>query len=182
MLRMITAELFSSIPTALALRSSRFPSSDGKLVGIDEFDARSLHIVFREASQIAAYGRLTTGAPGVFRTWSREAAQIPEEEEVADLGRCCVQPEYARLELLRSVRVEAFVYCLSQKLGHVNGTHIPGRNLVGSLHEMGFRAAGPCVESFEPNGNKMNQPVTCELKESMDMWPAPQLRSACNQC
>jgi hypothetical protein len=126
MSREIRAELFDRIPAdALDLRTSRFPASDGSLVGSDEFDERSLHVVFREAAQFAAYVRLTIGAPGVFRTWSQGAAAIPEGPEVADLGRCCVHPAYKRLELLRSACVEALVYSFKRNLTHVNGTHVP---------------------------------------------------------
>jgi hypothetical protein len=175
MLREIIAEIVDQIPAdALALRAVRFPSASGERVERDSFDERSLHIIFREGSEIAVYGRLTIGVPGVFRTWSRGAAQIPEGTDVADLGRCCVNPDYRRLELLRSVCVEALAYSFNRKITHVNGTYIPGRFLAGSLHDMGFKTAGPCVESFEPNGNKMYQPVTCDLKESANLWPAQQ--------
>lgn len=173
MLREIRAEITDRIPSdALSLRAARFPSASGELVGGDSFDERSLHLVFREGSTIAVYGRLTIGIPGVFRTWSRGAAQIPEGVNVADLGRCCVHTDYRRLELLRSVCVEALGYSFHRNLSYVNGTYIPGRFLAGSLHDMGFKAAGPCVESFEPNGNKTYQPVTCDLKESANLWPA----------
>jgi hypothetical protein len=175
MLREIRAEIVDQIPPdALALRAARFPSASGGLVEGDCFDERSLHIVFREGSTIAVYGRLTIGAPGVFRTWSRGAAQVPEGTDVADLGRCCVHSYYRRLELLRSVCVEALAYSFNRNLSHVNGTYIPGRFLAGSLHDMGFKTSGPCAESFEPNGNKTYQPVTCDLKDSACLWPAQQ--------
>jgi hypothetical protein len=171
--REIRAELLDCIPAdALNLRATRFPSPDGALVRSDEFDKRSVHIVFREASQIAVYGRLTIGAPGVFRTWSRGTAEIPEGPNVADLGRCCIHPAYSRLELLRSVCVEALAYAFQRNLTHVNGTYVPGRFLAASLHDMGFRATGPCVESYEPNGNKTYQPVTCDLRASAALWQA----------
>jgi hypothetical protein len=171
--REIRAELYGRIPLdALDLRAERFPAPEGSKVRGDEFDDRSLHIILREGSEIAGYGRLTVGTPGIFRTWSRGAAQIPEGQDVADLGRCCVNPAYRRLELLRSLCVEALIYGFKQNLAHVNGTHIPGRFLATSLHDMGFLPAGPCVESFEPNGRKIYQPVSCQLRSSAALWPA----------
>jgi hypothetical protein len=173
MCRELKADLFDRIPAdALNLRASRFPAPNGLLVGKDEFDERSLHLVFREGSEIAGYVRLTIGAPGVFRAWSRGAALIPEGDQVADLGRCCVHPTYRRLELLRSLCVEALIYAFTQNLTHVNGTHIPGRFLATSLHDMGLFPAGPPVESFEPNGSKIYQPVSCSLKSSAHLWLA----------
>jgi hypothetical protein len=175
MLREIGAEIFDHIPAAaLVLRAARFPAPSGELIGCDEFDERSLHIVFREGPAIAGYVRLTIGAPGVFRTWSRGTAKIPEGREVADLSRCCVNPAYRRLELLRSLCVEALIFAYERKLVYVNGTHVPGRFLATSLHDIGFRASGPCVESFEPNGKKIYQPLTCCLESSAGLWAAQQ--------
>jgi hypothetical protein len=55
----------------------------------------------------------------------------------------------------------------------VNGAHIPGRFLAGTLHALGFRKSGKPVEEFEPNGNTVIiQPVTCALKESAGGWTA----------
>ncbi len=169
----IRAQLFDDLPAdALNLRAISFPAADGALVGVDEFDQRSLHIVFRDGSKIAAYGRLTIDAPGVFRTWSRGAAQVPSGPDIADLGRCCVHQDYRRLELLRSVCLESLIHSFDLNIAHVNGAHVPGRFLAGTLHDIGFCAAGDCVESFEPNGNKTYQPVSCDLKASAGLWPA----------
>jgi hypothetical protein len=152
MRREISAQCFERIPAdALNLRASRFPAPDGSLVGGDEFDDR---------------------APGVFSTWSKGAAEVPSGPDIADLGRCCVHPDYRRLELLRSVGLEGLIHSFSLNMAHVNGAHVPGRFLAASSQDMGFRSVGPCVESFEPNGNKTYQPVSCDLKSSADLWPA----------
>jgi predicted GNAT family N-acyltransferase len=174
--REIRAQLFDRLPAdALDLRAVSFPAADGTLVGSDEFDARSLHIVFREDSRIAAYGRLTIGAPGVFRTWSRGAAVLPDGFDVADLGRCCVHPDYRRLELLRAVCVEALIYASEHQIAHANGAYKPGRHLAAMLHEIGYSDCGLPVEEFEPNGNIVTiQPVTCNLRSTIHRWLAQQ--------
>jgi hypothetical protein len=96
--REIRAQLFDGPPTnALNLRAVGFHAADRTLVEGDEFDERSVHIVFREDSRIAAYGRLTIGAPGIFSTW-KDAVQVPSGSDIADLGRCCVHQDYHRTE------------------------------------------------------------------------------------
>jgi hypothetical protein len=58
----------------------------------------------------------------------------------------------------------------------VNGAHIPGRFLAGTLHSLGFRQSGKPVKEFEPNGNTVTiQPVTCDLKTSAHEWAAQRI-------
>jgi hypothetical protein len=180
-MREITLHVSESVPDdVLAARAVQFPGPSTAKCVSDAFDERSIHLMIWEASQLAAYGRLTLGPPGVFRTWSHGAAQIPEGRDVADLGRCFVQPDYRRLELLRLMCLEGLTYALTCSMRVVNGAYIPGRFLAGTLHELGFCDSGTPVDEFEPNGCRVTiQPVTCDLRASANRWSAQ--RALCLQ-
>ncbi len=154
---------------ALALRAACFPGPGDPEGGEDDFDRRSVHLILRETSRVAAYGRLTIGAPGVFRTWSNGAAQLPEGSDVADLGRCFVHPDYRGLGLLKLVCLEGLRLASKLSMRVVNGAYIPGHFVAGCVHDIGFRDSGNPVEQHEPNGLKVTiQLVTCELGMSAD--------------
>jgi hypothetical protein len=75
------------------------------------------------------------------------------------------------MELLRLVCLEGLMYALTSSMRVVNGAYIPGRFLAGTLHELGFCESGTPVDEFEPNGNRVTiQPVTCDLKASVNRW------------
>ena len=142
-MRELTLHISAAVPDdVLAARAACFPGPTAGQSATDPFDDRSIHVMIRETTRLAAYGRLTLGPPGVFRTWSCRAAEIPEGPEVADLGRCFVQLDYRRLELLRLVCLEALTYSHKRSIRVVNGAHIPGRFLAGTLHALGFREIG----------------------------------------
>jgi hypothetical protein len=181
-MREIALQVSETIPgDVLAVRAECFPGPDSAGErGADLFDGRSIHLLLRESSQIAAYGRLTLGPPGVFRTWSRGAAQIPEGQNVADLGRCFVHEDYRSLKLLRLVCLEALTVAFGRSMQIVNGAYVPGSFLVQALRDIGFIESGTAVSQFEPNGLEISiQPVTCDLKSSCHQWDAE--RNLCLQ-
>jgi len=191
-----TAELGDNVPTAppvgwavgqlelhvsdqisedeMFARAAYFPGPTQSLTS-EDFDSRSVHIVFRHGNSIAAYIRLTEGPPGVFRTWSRGAAMLTEGPDVADLSRCFVHHRYRRLELLRAVYLAGLLEASQRSMRLVNTVYTPGRYLAGTLRDIGFANSSNECTSFEPNGNtRICQPMTCDLLASRalraDQW------------
>jgi hypothetical protein len=145
------------------LRLICFPPVNGIDSTRDEFDARSWFPTVRIDTKVAAYGRLTLGPNAVFETWSRGTAKIPTGKEVADLGRCMVDPEFRGIDLITFVCLDSML--LAAKLGcrQVVGAVIPNRRLVDRLHAIGFRDSGEPVQQFAPNRSPVTiQPLVAE--------------------
>ncbi len=149
---------------AAQLRSACFHGPVG--TGTDSFDERSVHITFSRAGSTIAYARLTRGAPGLFNAWSKGKADLPAGPDIADLGRCCVHPDFRGQRLFSAVCLAACAWARASGCSRVNGSYISGATAGRALHEVGFRDHGSCVKHFEPNGNVLVvQPITLSLPE-----------------
>lgn len=147
-------------PHTLGERHAAFPGPQA--TGTDEFDAGSVHVILQTQGDLAGYGRLTIGGPGVFNTWTQGRAGLPAGHAVADLGRCFITPAFRRRELFGPLCASAMMIARSLGCSVVNGACIPGRRILETLADVGFVPHNSAVQEQEPNGNVVQiQPLTC---------------------
>lgn len=155
------------------IRQLCFPAKKLANRAKDLFDDKSKHIVVMLDHDIAAYGRLTPGPNAVFEDWTHGQANIPVGEQVIDLGRCLVSPQYRGQGLLELVVIAALIYAKEAHFKFMVGIVNPAEAVGTIALKYGFVNSGGLVPIYAGGMDELNilcQPMVCDLEKSHNLW------------